>query len=165
MTLEHPAAEVREYLAQLSRLMDVPPNRMAIRTVIENLAQAMMRLPACETHLGHLFAKGLYGRKWSCEKGNFLVTETWKVQNISSLIKGKLAIVTEDGYQIMEAPTFFVTEPGTQRMILVLEDAIFTTVHPNPTDRRDTDALVAEMTTVHKFNMAPGSIGVIEEVL
>lgn len=106
----------------------------------------------CGATLRHIFADGLYGREWTCKKGNFIVTEKWLEQNISSLIKGKVAVVSCDGFQQIEAPAFFVTEPGTQRFMLILEDTVFTTVHPNPDNERDVNALLERMTTVHNIH-------------
>lgn len=156
---------VRCRLRDLSALMSSEPNKQQINQTITALALAMEKLPQCEAHLGHLFCEGLYGRKWSCSAGNFIVTEIWKVQNFSSLIKGKIVIASENGFETMEAGSFFVTQPGTQRVIFILEDATFTTVHPNPTNERDTDLLLASLTTVHKFDKVTGSIGTIEGVL
>ena len=160
-----PEGAVRCRLRDLADLMNEELDKPAIRKAIDGLAKSMMLLPQCEAHLGHIFCDGLYGRKWSCAKGNFIVTEIWKVQNISSLIKGKIVIATENGFETMEAGSFFVTEPGTQRVIFILEDATFTTVHPNPTNERDTDKLLESLTTVTKYDKVPGSIGLIEELL
>lgn len=160
-----PEDEVRVCLRKLSGLMDIEPDRTAIRTAINDLGCAMESLPQAEAHLDHIFCEGLYGRRWSAKKGVYIVTETWKVQNISSMIQGKAAVATEDGWKIIEAPAFFITEPGTQRVMFMLEDVVFTTVHPNPTNERDTDKLLESLTTVHKFRKAPGSIGTIEGLL
>lgn len=103
----------------------------------------------CGATLRHVFADKLYGREWTCKAGNFIVTEKWLEQNISSLIKGKVAVVSVEGYQMIEAPAFFVTEPGTQRFMLILEDTVFTTVHPNPDNEKDVNVLLERMTTVH----------------
>jgi len=160
-----PEDEVKVCLKKLSSLMDKEPNRIAIRAAIDDLGHAMEQLPQAEAHLDHIFCEGLYGRKWSAKKGVYIVTETWKVQNISSMIQGKAVIATEEGWKIVEAPAFFITEPGTQRVMFMLEDVVFTTVHPNPTNERDTDKLLESLTTVHKFDKAPGSIGTIEGLL
>ena len=103
----------------------------------------------CGATLRHIFADKLYGREWTCKSGNFIVTERWLESNISSLIKGKVAVVSVDGYQMIEAPAFFTTEAGTQRFMLILEDTVFTTVHPNPDNEKDVNVLLERMTTVH----------------
>jgi hypothetical protein len=39
--------------------------------------------------------------------------------------------------QTLEAPASFISEPGTKRVVFTHEDAIWTTIHPNPTDETD----------------------------
>lgn len=136
-------------------------NKQQIRNAIYELGVAMEYLPQCEQELEHLYADGIYGRKWSCAKGNIIVTEIHTVQHISSLIKGKMVVASPDGMKILEAPQFFVTEPGTQRVLLVIEDAVFTTVHANPTGERDPDKL-KKMFTVRTFAELPALVEVVQ---
>lgn len=148
-------------LADLASLYRGNPNKQQIRNVIHELGLAMEDLPQCEQTLEHFYADGLYGRKWSCAKGNFVVTEIHTVQHISSLLKGKLVVASPEGMEIMEAPQFFVTEPGTQRVILVVEDAIFTTVHANPFGETDPEKL-KKMFTVRTFDELPALVEVVQ---
>lgn len=126
-------------------------DKNAIRRAIHDLGCSMEALPQCEADLAHIYADGLYGRKWTCAAGNVIVTEIHKYQHISSLIKGKIVIASTDGVQILEAPQFFVTEPGTQRVILTLEDTVFTTVHVNHDNEKDPDVLKARL-SCRNFN-------------
>lgn len=136
-------------------------NKQQIRDAIHTLGVAMEDLPQCEQELEHLYADGLYGRRWACAKGNIIVTEIHTVQHISSLIKGKMVVASPDGMKILEAPQFFVTEPGTQRVLLVIEDAVFTTVHANPTGETDPDRL-KKMFTVRTFAELPALVEVTQ---
>lgn len=91
---------------------------------------------------------GLYGREWTCDAGCIIVTEIHRVQHISSLIKGKIVVTSDDGCVVLEAPQFFVTEPGTQRVLLTLEPTVFTTVHLNPDNEKDPDVFLKAKLTV-----------------
>lgn len=117
-----------------------------IRESIHRLGLEMEVLPQCEQGLRHIYADGLYGREWTCSAGCLIVTEIHKVQHISSLIKGKIVVTSDNGCQVLEAPQFFVTEPGTQRVLLTLTDTVFTTVHLNPDNEKDPEVLKARLT-------------------
>jgi hypothetical protein len=45
------------------------------------------------------------------------------------------------GWRIIEAPYDGMTEPGTRRVLDVLEDTVFITVHYNPTNTEDLEEL------------------------
>lgn len=133
-------------LQKLGELVGREKNPVVVRNAIHQLGLAMEKLPQCEQILDHIYADGLYGRKWSCEAGNIIVTEIHRVEHISSLVKGKIVIANEDGCQVLEAPQFFVTKPGTQRVLLTLEDCVFTTVHRNDDNEKDPDVLKKRLT-------------------
>lgn len=121
-------------------------SKQQIREAIHGLGLEMESLPQCEQGLRHIYADGLYGREWTCDAGCIIVTEIHRVQHISSLIKGKIVVTSDDGCKVLEAPQFFVTEPGTQRVLLTLEPTVFTTVHVNPDNEKDPDVLKAKLT-------------------
>lgn len=130
-------------------------SKQEVRESIHKLGLEMEALPQCEQGLRHIHADGLYGREWTCGAGCIIVTEIHKVQHISSLIKGKIVVASDAGCKVLEAPQFFVTEPGTQRVLLVLEDTVFTTVHLNPGNEKDPDVLKAKL-TVRTYDQLEG---------
>jgi len=130
---------VQVAMERLVSCVDAGP--MVIRAAIKNLENVLLEYPQTEQPLEHFFAKGLYGRKIFNPAGSVIVTALHKEQNLSSILKGTLLVITENGTEILEAPKFFVTNPGTKRVLYAVEDVIFTTVHPNPLGLRDTDEL------------------------
>lgn len=133
------SVEVQETMARLYSLAG--GDRMAIRHAIAAVEEALLKMPQDEQEPEVFFAEGLYGRKIARRAGCLVVTKLHKQENISALIRGKMAVFSEDGYKILEAPQFFVTKPGTKRVIFGIEDYEFTTVHPNPDNERDLDVL------------------------
>jgi quercetin dioxygenase-like cupin family protein len=113
------------------------------RSAIGALEKAMLDLPQTEQPLKHHFTEGLYGREIFNPKDCLIVTKIHKAPNFSFVLKGKLAVLSEDGQEIIEAPAFFSTKPGTKRVIYSLEDTIFVTVHPNPKNDLNLDRLEA----------------------
>lgn len=135
---------------------------LEMRECIDRVRVALEAFPANEKFLEdyqdrlltHHFANGLYAREAILEKGTLGVTAIHEEQNISVMAKGKIAVITENGHQILEGPKVFTTPSGTRRFILVLEDTLFVTVHPNPENMRDTAALVARITAKDFAEMA-----------
>lgn len=83
-----------------------------------------------ECPLVHHFAPGLYGRQIFMKKGDLVVGKIHKHAHINNISKGKVLVTTEFGKETLEAPCQWVSEPGTKRAVLVLEDCIWTTYHP-----------------------------------
>lgn len=72
----------------------------------------------------------------------FHVTAIHKTRNPFFVTRGKFSISTDGtNWQYFEAPYSGVTEPGTQRLICVFTDTVWTTVHANPDEERDVKKL------------------------
>tara|TARA_R110000822_G_scaffold143528_1_gene281851 strand:+ start:132 stop:626 length:495 start_codon:yes stop_codon:yes gene_type:complete len=72
---------------------------------------------------------GTYARELSMPAGSIIVGKIHKHAHISFLLKGKIAIASESGSEIMEAPCTFVSKAGIKRAGYVIEDAVVTNVH------------------------------------
>ena len=147
-TESRPAALYRE----LNKLSDLTAsasiNKKEVRDCIRAVSRVLEGMPDGQDNatLEHFFADGVYGRRWGCKRGVVLTTRIHIVQHISTLSRGKIVVASTDGLSVVEAGAMFVTEPGTQRVILVLEDAVFTTVHANPDNERDPEVLTKRFT-------------------
>ena len=115
--------------------------RSECREAIARLHREMMALPQVEQPLVHNFCPGLYLRRIINPAGSLVMTKIHKEPNISTLLRGRMAVITEDGAQILVAPAQFITQPGTKRVIYAIEECEFTTIHPNPLNVTDLDAL------------------------
>lgn len=135
---------------------------MEVRAGIDRVREALEAFPENQKFLDdyqkrlltHHFANGLYAREAILEAGTIGVTGIHEEQNISVMAKGKIAVITEQGCSILEGPKVFTTPSGTRRLIFVIEDTVFVTVHPNPNEERDTDVLVARITAKNFEEMA-----------
>lgn len=79
--------------------------------------------------LEHQFINGLYVRKVYLPKGMIMTTKIHKVRHPFFVLQGKCKILSDDGVHEIQAPHMGVTEPGTKRVIQILEDVIWYTVH------------------------------------
>lgn len=92
----------------------------------------------------HHFAPGAYGREMRLPAGLVVVGKIHKHAHINVLSQGHVRVFTEqEGEMEIKAPCTFVSSPGTKRVVLVLEDTVWTTVHV--TDKTDLAEIEAEV--------------------
>ena len=78
----------------------------------------------------HHFAPGAYGREMTLPAGLVVVGKIHKHAHINVISKGRVQVFTEqDGVLELAAPCTFVSSPGTKRVVHVLEETVWTTVH------------------------------------
>ena len=84
----------------------------------------------------HHFAPGSYGREMTLPAGMVVVGKIHKHAHINVISKGRVQVFTEqEGVLELAAPCTFVSSPGTKRVVYVLEETVWTTVHV--TDKTD----------------------------
>jgi hypothetical protein len=87
--------------------------------------------------LKHWLAPGIYAREIHLPANTLVVGKIHRHRHFNILSQGSITCYTEFGLQTLEAPASFISEPGTKRVVFTHEDAIWTTIHPNPTDETD----------------------------
>lgn len=102
---------------------------------IDEIEVAMLNHEPVDCPLSHTFLPGMYIREIFMPKGKD-GKDTWVTSLVHNTIhpffimQGKVAVYSEnDGVQIIEAPFRGITKPGTRRVIKILEDCIWATVH------------------------------------
>ena len=80
------------------------------------------------TQLHDEFGCAMYGREMTLAKGAIVIGKIHKHPVINVLLKGKLAVVSENGRRVVEAPCVYVSEPNVKRVGYVLEDCIWLNV-------------------------------------
>lgn len=84
----------------------------------------------------HHFAPGAYGREMTLPADLVVVGKIHKHAHINVISKGRVLVFTEqEGVLELAAPCTFVSSPGTKRVVYVLEETVWTTVHV--TDKTD----------------------------
>lgn len=84
----------------------------------------------------HHFAPGSYGREMTLPAGMVVVGKIHKHAHINVISKGRVQVFTEqEGGLELAAPCTFVSSPSTKRVVHVLEETVWTTVHV--TDKTD----------------------------
>jgi hypothetical protein len=91
--------------------------------------------------LKHWLAPGIYAREIHLPGGTVVVGKIHRHRHLNIISQGSITCYTEFGLETHMAPASFISEPGTKRVVLTHEDAIWTTIHPNPTNETDISKL------------------------
>ena len=78
--------------------------KVEFRKRLDSLASAMLQLPQAELPLKHHFSKGVYTREMYAPKGTLILGRIHKYETVNILVKGKILILSEEGYKELEAP-------------------------------------------------------------
>ena len=79
--------------------------------------------------LKHSFADGCYVREIFIPKGTVVVGKIHKHSHPNFLMKGKVIVITESGRKEICAPCSMISDAGTKRAVLAVEDTVWITVH------------------------------------
>jgi hypothetical protein len=97
---------------------------------IASVVEAMRRLPQADWKVTHRFTTGLYIRELFVPKGTRAVTMIHRVEHPYFVMSGLIAVWTpNEGRRVISAPFSGVTQPGTIRLAIALEDTVWVTVH------------------------------------
>ena len=100
------------------------------RESVMSLQGAMAEMEQIDCPVTHHFAPGVYCREIFMPAGAVVVGKIHKHAHMNIISKGRVIVSTEFGKAEFSAPYSFVSEPGTKRAVCVIEDCIWTTIHP-----------------------------------
>ena len=116
------------------------------REKLYKLQASIGELPNVECPLQHVFAPGVYARTIIIPAGSVLVGKIHKHRHLNILSKGVVRVLTESGgIQTFQGPLTMVSEAGTKRAVYAITQAVWTTIHLNPTDETDLGKLEDEI--------------------
>ncbi len=94
-------------------------------------------------HLRHTFSDGVYARELLIPKDIVIIGKVHRHAHLNIVSKGKAAVWTPDGIRLIDAtnhPVTFESLPNTKRVVVALEDTVWTTIHLT----KETDLAVIE---------------------
>lgn len=118
--------------------------------------EAMMlnRLPKINCPLNHSFGDQLYVREIFMPAGSKVASKIHMKRHPYFVMQGKVNVwVDGKGWVLIEAPHFGWTEPGTRRVINVVEDTFWITVHSNPDDTEDLEIIEKRIIEPHNNHL------------
>lgn len=114
-----------------------------MRERVNALQAAMVQLPQAELETWHYFADGMYARVVPRAKDTLIVGKVHLREHFYIVAKGRVRVTGGDEVVDLEAPAIIVSQPGTKRAVLALEDSVCMTVHR--TDKKDLAEIEAEL--------------------
>lgn len=112
---------------------------------VQALQSALASLPQVECPVRHFFAPGLYTRECTIPAGSVVVGKMHRHQHPTFLMSGSVRINTDRGMETITGPHIWISQENAKRALLTLTDCVFATVHLNPTDTTDLEAIEADV--------------------
>lgn len=111
------------------------------------------RFEKIDCPLNHSFGNGLYVREIFMPKGSKVTSKIHKQRHPYFVLKGSANVWIDGvGWKLIEAPHFGWTEPGTRRILNIISDTFWVTVHANPDDTEDLE-IIEERLIEHHDNL------------
>lgn len=134
-----------EFASHPIQPIDTPLDTQSVRKTTLELQDSLVKgietgqFIAAETPVKHYFTEGAYAREMLIPAGTLIIGKIHKHAHLNFITKGKVAVVTEFGREVITAPTTMISQPGTKRVVYALEDTLWTTVHV--TDETDLEKI------------------------
>jgi hypothetical protein len=104
-----------------------------INDKIDELELAMQDYPTVDCPLIHRFTPGVYIREIIMYKNSLVTSQVHALTHPFFVLAGEIIVYSEnDGEQFIEAPYSGTTLPGTRRVLKIVSDAIWVTIHALP---------------------------------
>jgi hypothetical protein len=118
------------------------PTREEIAAVVEEL-QTQPQVPCPVTHR---FAPGVYLREIFMPAGTIVIGAEHRTEHFNVVLTGRARLQVAGQWEEIAAPCTFVSKPGVQKTLRILEDMRWQTIHP--TTKTDPEELEAELIVV-----------------
>lgn len=99
--------------------------------------------PTCP--VTHHFVPGLYIREMFIPAETLFIGRPHTFGHRCELVSGKVLLITEEAKTHLEAPAELWSKPGFMMCLYAKTDVVGRTYHPNPDERRDTEAMESEI--------------------
>ena len=87
------------------------------------------------------FTNGVYMRRMDVLKDTIIIGAIHKELHSWFLMHGVVRVADAESINYYQAPCYTISKPGTQRVIEVVEDAIWINIHSNPDNEKDLDEI------------------------
>lgn len=111
---------------------------------IDQVEAFIMTLPQVDydTRLEVEFTPGIYKRTCLLKAGELWTSKIHKTEHPWFMLTGECLVYSEaDGLQRIKGPTYGITKAGTRRVLGIIKDTVWVTVHANPDDETDLEVL------------------------
>jgi hypothetical protein len=117
------------------------PSHLSWKEKVAFVGLRLLQLPQAGTSVEHSFGHGLYIRKMTIPARTVFLGRPHRHGHECTLLSGSVVLITPEGKRQIDAVKTIHTVPGFLMVLYALTDVVGQTVHPNPTDSHDTQAL------------------------
>lgn len=111
------------------------------RKSVERLEAHLRQLPQVEIKTEHKFVPGLYIRQVTFPADTYIVGEACKFEHLSVMVRGHMVALADGAMRVLKGYNEWLAPAGVKRAGTAIEETVWFTVHPNPTDERDINKL------------------------
>ena len=122
--------------------VEISEARAAEEDAMNRLEAAVAKAEPVTCPLVHSFTPGIYIRQIFIPAGCVITSRVHKTEHHFILLRGVIAVKSDSEDVIYRAPHVGITQRGTRRALVAIEDTVWATVHANPDDITDPDMLV-----------------------
>ena len=108
---------------------------------IEGITKEFLEHPQVECPVTHNFAPDIYVREIFMPADTVVIGHKHLTEHFNVILKGKCRVMIGDVVEELTAPCTFISGAGSQKIVNVLEDCIWQTVHSNPDNATDIETL------------------------
>jgi len=131
-----------DYTITIEAPMPVLPRKPTLEQI--QAFEALVReMPQGEYPVTDHFAPGVYGREVLIPAGNVVVGKMHRDGHLNILLEGEIEVWTEEGMKRLVGPQVIISQAGIKRIGFAVTDTRWMTVHPNPTNTKDTKIIEA----------------------
>lgn len=133
---------------------------LPVQAQLDGLEEWMLeRFEARELPLEHRFTPGLYAREIFMPSGTLLTSKIHRTAHPFVVLSGRVRVWIEgEGIREFTAGHVGITQPGTRRLLYIVEDCRWITFHPltdEESERQDLEAIEARL--IEKRELSDGS--------
>lgn len=110
---------------------------------IERLESVLLDQPQLECPVQHYFAPGVYVREIFMPAGSAVIGHEHRTRHLNLVERGRCFVSMDGDVTEVVAPCVFVSDPHVRKVLIVMEDTVWRTIHP--TDRTDLAELEEEL--------------------
>jgi hypothetical protein len=93
----------------------------------------------------HSFSPGIYMREILMFAGTTLIGAEHTGEHFNVVLKGRCFVSIDGVSKEIVAPSYFRSGAGVRKVLYIVEDTTWITVHPNPDDEHDIEKLEARI--------------------
>ena len=105
----------------------------------------MKALPQVECPLTHSFAPGVYIREIYMPADTVVIGQVHKTEHFNIILKGSVRLIMNGKVHELQAPCTFASGAGVSKVLNILEDTIWQTIHANPENLTDVEVLESQL--------------------